>query len=39
MAVKILIPYNFTLNDEKSIDFAGQRYARRKDDEIHPIWL
>ncbi len=34
MAVKILIPYNFTLNDEKSIDFAGDRYARRKEVEI-----
>ncbi|MBU8848420.1 MAG: hypothetical protein KOO64_02700 [Desulfobacterales bacterium] len=34
MAVKILIPYNFTINDEKSIDFVGQRYARKKDAEI-----
>ncbi len=34
MAVKILIPYNFTLNDEKSIDFVGNRYARRKEVEI-----
>ncbi|RLC15570.1 MAG: hypothetical protein DRH93_19590 [Deltaproteobacteria bacterium] len=34
MAVKILLPYNFTLNDEKSIDFVGNRYARRKEVEI-----
>jgi len=34
MAVKILIPYNFTMNDEKSIDFVGHRYAGRKDVEI-----
>ena len=34
MAVKILIPYNFTLNDEKSIDFVGHKYAKRKDVEI-----
>ena len=34
MAVKILIPYNFTMNDEKSIDFVGHRYAKREDVEI-----
>ena len=34
MATKILIPYNFTINGEKSIEFVGQRYARRKDVEI-----
>jgi hypothetical protein len=34
MAVRILIPYNFTMNDEKSIDFVGTRYARRKEVEI-----
>ena len=31
MAVTILIPYNFTRNDEKAIDFVGQRYADHKD--------
>ena len=34
MAGKILIPYNFTINEEKSIDFGGHRYAGRKDSEI-----
>ena len=34
MAVRILIPYNFTMNDEKSIDFVGNRYARKKEVEI-----
>lgn len=34
MAVKILIPYNFTMNDEKSIDFVGHRYARKEDVDI-----
>ena len=34
MALKILIPYNFTPNDEKSIDFVGQRYSRRKEVDI-----
>ena len=34
MAVKILIPYNFTMNDEKSINFVGHRYAGKKDIEI-----
>jgi len=30
MTVKILIPYNFTANDEKSIDFVNYRYAGEK---------
>jgi len=34
MAVKILIPFNFTENDEKSIDFVGQRYGKRTELEI-----
>jgi hypothetical protein len=34
MTVKILIPYNFTLNDEKSIEFVGRRYGKRKEVEI-----
>ncbi len=34
MAIKILIPYNFTTNDKKSIDFVGQRYSKKKDVEI-----
>jgi len=34
MAIRILIPYNFTMNDEKSIDFVITRYARKKDVEI-----
>ena len=37
MAVKILIPYHFTMNDEKSIDFVGHRYAGKKDIEITMI--
>lgn len=28
MAVKILIPYNFTPNDTKALDFVGQRYKK-----------
>ena len=31
MTIKILIPYNFTLNDEKSIEFVGQRYRGKAD--------
>ena len=34
MALKILIPYNFTKNDEKSIEFVGHKYADTKDAEI-----
>ena len=34
MAVKILIPYNFTQNDEKAINFVGHRYKDEKDVEI-----
>ncbi len=34
MSVKILIPYNFTPNDQKSIDFVGHRYSERKEVEI-----
>ncbi|MCG8617195.1 MAG: universal stress protein [Desulfobacterales bacterium] len=29
MSVNILIPYNFSPNDEKAVDFVGQRYAER----------
>ncbi len=29
MSVKVLIPYNFTPNDRKSIDFVGHRYSER----------
>ncbi|MCP3874548.1 MAG: hypothetical protein GY699_15505 [Desulfobacteraceae bacterium] len=34
MAVKILVPYNFTRNDEKAVKFVGQRYNEEKDIEI-----
>ncbi len=34
MSVKILIPYNFTLNDQKSIDFVGHRYSERQEVDI-----
>lgn len=34
MAIKILIPYNFTQKDEKALDFVGQRYGERKGVEI-----
>ncbi len=34
MPVNILIPYNFTANDEIAVDFVGQRYAKRKEVEI-----
>ena len=34
MPINILIPYNFTGNDELAIDFVGQRYAKRKEVEI-----
>jgi len=34
MPVNILIPYNFTVNDEFSIDFVGHRYGERKEVEI-----
>lgn len=34
MKVNILIPYNFTANDELAIDFVGHRYAKRKEVEI-----
>ncbi|MCP3941986.1 MAG: hypothetical protein GY710_10950 [Desulfobacteraceae bacterium] len=34
MPVNILIPYNFTANDEIAIDFVGQRYGKRKEVEI-----
>jgi len=30
MSVKILIPYNFSPNDRKAVDFAGQRYSERQ---------
>jgi hypothetical protein len=31
MPVNILIPYNFTLNDEAAIDFVVQRYGKRNE--------
>lgn len=31
MTVKVLIPYNFTANDEKSLDFVAGKYAGSKD--------
>ena len=34
MSVKILIPYNFTPNDEKAIDFVGHRYSEREGVEV-----
>lgn len=34
MPVNILIPYNFTENDELAIDFVGRRYAKKKEVEI-----
>ncbi len=34
MPVKILIPYNFTVNDNIAIDFVGRRYGERKKVEI-----
>ncbi len=34
MSVKILIPYNFTPNDLKAVDFAGQRYSQRQGVEV-----
>lgn len=34
MAIKILIPYNFNKNDEKSIDFVAHRYTKRKEIEM-----
>ncbi|HCY85582.1 MAG TPA: hypothetical protein DHV36_10645 [Desulfobacteraceae bacterium] len=29
MSVNILIPYNFSPNDEKAVDFVGRRYSER----------
>lgn len=34
MSFKVLIPYNFTPNDNKSIDFAGRRYGEYEEVEI-----
>ncbi len=34
MPINILIPYNFTVNDEIAIEFVGQRYGKRKEVEI-----
>lgn len=34
MSVKILIPYNFSPNDRKAVDFAGQRYSERQGVEV-----
>ncbi|MCP4673228.1 MAG: hypothetical protein GY857_18205 [Desulfobacula sp.] len=34
MAVRMLIPYNFTRNDEKAVHFVGKRYNRKKEVEI-----
>jgi len=30
MSVNILIPYNFTPNDRKAVDFVSQRYSQRE---------
>lgn len=43
MSTKVIIPYNFTANDEKSIDFVISRYHGVKDVELtlyhayHPV--
>ena len=34
MSVKILIPYNFTPNDEKAVDFVVRRYSERNGVEV-----
>lgn len=34
MAFKILIPYNFTRNDEKVLHFVGENYHEQKDVDI-----
>lgn len=34
MAFKVLIPYNFTLNDEKALEYAGRRYRQDEGIEI-----
>ena len=34
MTVDILIPYNFTINDTKSIDFVKQKYSSDKETKI-----
>ncbi len=34
MPVKVLVPYNFTVNDEKAIEFVGHRYAGKSEAEI-----
>ncbi|MBU1340410.1 MAG: universal stress protein [Proteobacteria bacterium] len=34
MSIKILVPHNFTANDEKAIDFVGQMYAGKKEIEV-----
>lgn len=43
MSVKVIIPYNFTINDEKAIEFVATRYQGVKDVELtlyhayHPV--
>ncbi len=34
MPVKVLVPYNFTVNDEKAIEYVGHRYAGKSEAEI-----
>ncbi|WDP92576.1 MAG: universal stress protein [Desulfobacter sp.] len=34
MSVKILIPYNFTPNDSRAVDFVGERYSERQGVEV-----
>ncbi len=34
MTVHVLIPYNFTRNDDRSIEFVGTHYVKQKDVEI-----
>ena len=34
MAIKILVPYNFTENDEKALQFLGEKYGKEKEIEI-----
>ena len=34
MSVKILVPYSFMPNEQKSIDFVGHRYSKRHEVEV-----
>ena len=34
MSRKILLPYNFTKNDEKALDFVIHTFAKQQDDEV-----